>query len=68
MLFDKKKKCQFEGNETDSYIEVIWASMRDLSSGFPTMQDANQPAHLQRLARKLASFSIILSKSEQQRR
>ena len=45
-----------------THIEVIWASMRDLSSGFPTMQNSNQPAQLQRLARKLASLSIILSR------
>ena len=37
-------------------IEIIWASMReDLSLGFTTMQDSNQPAQLQpvHVARKL---------------
>ena len=38
------------------HIEIIWVSMgEDLSSGFRTMQDPNQPAQLQRVhvARKL---------------
>ena len=56
-------------------IEIVWASMReDLSSGFTTMQDLNQPAQLQRVhvARKLkfcvySKFINYNNKGEQQR-
>ena len=39
---------------TISLVFLYWASPRqNLSSGFPTKWDSNQPAQLQRLARKL---------------
>ena len=52
---------------------MIWASTReDLSSGFPTMQDSNQPAQLQRVARELKFcvlqvYQLYLQEGEQQR-
>ena len=52
--------------------EIIWASTReDLSSGFPTMQDSNQPAQLQRVARELKFrvlqvYQLYLQEGEQQ--
>ena len=36
------------------HIVCIWALLREnLSLGFPTKSDSNQPAQLQRLARKI---------------
>ena len=46
----KKTNCQFEGNETGSK-KLSGHQREDLFSGFPTMQDSNQPTQLQRLAR-----------------
>ena len=42
-------------NKVSSYgiIELSGPQQEDLSSGFLTMQDSNQPTHLQRLARML---------------
>ena len=42
-------------NKVSSYgiIESSGPQHEDLSSGFLTMQDSNQPTHLQRLARML---------------
>ena len=46
--------CQFAHNGTEEGTSAIWASSREnLSSGFPTKRVSNQPAQLQRLARKL---------------
>ena len=47
-----RKKCQIEGNETESG-KLSGPQREDLSLGFPTMQDSNQPTQLQRLARIL---------------
>ena len=48
----KKTNCQFEGNETGS-LKLSGPQREDLFSGFPTMQDSNQPTQLQRLDRML---------------
>ena len=44
--------CQFEGNQTGSK-KLSGYQLEDLFSGFPTMQDSDQPTQLQRLARML---------------
>ena len=48
MLIRRRKKLSIYG-----IIELSWPQQEDLSSGFLTMQDSNQPTQLQRLARML---------------
>ena len=71
LIIREKTNCQFEGNETGSY-KVSGPQREDLFSGFPTMQDSNQPTQLQRLARMLKFcveqvYQLSFPGSEQQR-
>ena len=51
---EKKKRKIVDFDDEDEEDEGIWAATREnLSSGFPTKRDSNQPPQLERLARKL---------------
>ena len=67
-----KMNCQFEGNDTGPY-KLSGPQREDLFSGFPTMQDSNQPTRLQGLARMLKFcveqvYQLYFPGSEQQSR
>ena len=67
-----KTNCQFEGTETGP-LKLSGPQREDLFSGFPTMQNSNQPTQLQRLAKMLKFcveqvYQLHFHGSEQQSR
>ena len=76
LIYVKPKRVarhvNYKGNETRSK-KLSGPQREDLFSGFPTMQDSNQPAQLQKLARMLKFcveqvYQLCFPGSEQQSR